>query len=222
MHRFIWLVITIICVLFVSGCGGIFFPLPYSSLAPFEGKVIDTETKEPIEGAVVLAVYYFTAHTIAGSNSYVEDGQETLTNKEGKFKLPRKRRWFVLHRGYPEGKLVIFKPGYGVFPRHQRSIAVGENKSWPPPGKYIVYELPRLRGVEERKENVISADVFDEFSIKKRNLYIEVLNEERKSLGLRLERVSEWEHQNEQNVPFCTYNYDNSYRFICMYSYMGV
>ena len=77
-------------VLFISGCGGIFFPSPYRSLAPFEGKVIDADTKQPIEGAVVLGVYYFTAYTIAGSNSYVEDGQETLTDVNGEFKLPRR------------------------------------------------------------------------------------------------------------------------------------
>jgi len=155
--------------------------LPYSSLAPFEGKVIDAETKEPIEGAVVLGVYYFTAYTIAGSNSYVEDGQETLTNKNGEFKLPRTRRWFVLHRGYPEGKLVIFKPGYGVFPRHRRSEAVGVNKSWPPPGKYIVYELPRLRTLEERKHTHL--DSYNEIPYKYRKLYFEAKNKERIFLG---------------------------------------
>lgn len=181
IHRFVWLVLTIICIIFISGCGGIFFPLPYSSLAPFEGKVIDAETKEPIEGAVVLGVYYFTAYTIAGSNSYIEDGQETLTNKEGEFKLPRKRRWFVLHRGYPEGKLVIFKPGYGVFPRHQRSVAVGENKSWPPSGKYIVYELPKLKTLKERKKAHL--DPYNEILYKHRKLYFNAFNKERIFLG---------------------------------------
>ena len=74
--RAIGLVIVMASVLLFSGCGGVFFPLPYRSLAPFEGRVVDTETKEPIEGAVVLAVYYFTFAGIAGSDSYVGDGQE--------------------------------------------------------------------------------------------------------------------------------------------------
>ena len=172
MRRFIWLAILIICVFFVSGCGGIFFPLPYRSLASFEGKVIDADTKKPIEGAVVLGVYYFTAYTIAGSNSYVEDGQETVTDENGEFKLPRTRRWFVLHRGYPEGKLVIFKPGYGVFPKHIRSEAVGENKSWPPAFKYVVYEIPKLKTMEERKENVRFVDNFDDISYERRKVYL--------------------------------------------------
>lgn len=181
MRRFILLVILIVCPLFISGCGGIFFPLPYRSLAPFKGKVIDAETKQPIEGAVVLGVYYFTAYTIAGSNSYVEDGQETVTDHKGEFKLPRTRRWFVLHRGYPEGKLVIFKPGYGVFPRHKQSKAVGENKSWPPPKKYIVYELPRLETKDERIKNLPNS--YSDIPYNNKRKYIELINKERKALG---------------------------------------
>jgi len=186
-RRFVWLVITIICVFFLSGCGGIFFPLPYRSLAPFEGKVIDAETKEPIEGAVVLAVYYFTSYGIAGSNSYVEDGQETLTNKEGEFKLPRKRRWFALHRGYPRGRLEIFKPGYGTL-WDKRSKAVGENKSWPPASKYVVYEIPNLKTREERKRNARMRS-YDEIPYKNRKIYIKTINEERKNLGLPLMHI---------------------------------
>ncbi len=190
IHRLVFLTTLLTSVLIISGCGGIISPLPYRSLAPFEGKVIDADTKQPIEGAVVLGVYYFTAYTIAGSNSYVEVGQETVTDANGEFKLPRTRRWLVLNRGYPRGKLVIFKPGYGLFPKHQRSEAVGVKKSWPPSGKNVVYELPRLRTIEERKQNVIYSDVFDEISYRHKNSYLKSLNEERKSLGLRLEKIS--------------------------------
>lgn len=183
MLRIVWLMIAVTSIFFVTSCGGVFFPLPYRSLAPFKGKVVDADTKEPIEGAVVLGVYYFTAYTIAGSNSYVEDGQETLTDKNGEFKLPRTRRWFVLHRGYPEGRLEIFKPGYGTL-WHQRSIAVGDNKSWPTPSKYIVYELPRLINVEDRKKNVRSARRYDEIPYRNKRQYWEKVNEECSYVGI--------------------------------------
>lgn len=176
------LVSTFLLLVFIcQGCGGIFFPLPYRSLAPFSGKVIDADTKEPIAGAVVLAVYYFTSYTVAGSNSYVEDGQETLTDENGEFKLPRARRWFVLRRGYPEGALTIFKPGYGVFPDHKRSEAVGANKSWPPPKKYIVYKIPKLKTKEERIRNLPSSYSDIPYNMKKQ--YIKSINVERKALG---------------------------------------
>ena len=166
------------------GCGGRFVPIPYRSLAPFKGKVVDTDTKEPIDEAAVLAVYYVTEASIMGSNSYVVDGQDTVTDKNGEFKLPRKRRWFVLHRGYPEGKLVIFKPGYGTFPRHQRSVAVEENKSWPPPGKFIVYELPKLDTMEERSKNLPGAFAFDEVPYAQQEKFIKTINQEAIDLGI--------------------------------------
>jgi hypothetical protein len=180
IHRFVYLMITIICALFVSGCEGVLFPLPYRSLAPFEGQVVDAETKEPIEGAVVLGLYYYETYTIAGSNSHLKDGQETLTDKNGEFKLPRTRRWFVLNRGYPEGTLEIFKPGYGTL-WHKRANAVDDNKSWPTPGKYIVYELPKLQTLEERKKAHL--DPYNEIPYKHRKLYFDMFNKERMSLG---------------------------------------
>lgn len=180
IRRFGWIVFAIIiATLFAQG--GLFFWLPYRSLAPFEGQVVDTETKKPIEGAVVLAVYYFTRYTIAGSNSYIKDGQETVTNKKGEFKLPRTRRWFVSRRGYPEGKVVIFKPGYGVFPRHRRSTAVGANKGWPSPGEYAVYGLPKLKTLEERKKAHLNS--YDGIPYKYRKQYFEAENKERLFLG---------------------------------------
>lgn len=183
MNQLLWLAITMIGVLFVSGCEGVLFPLPYRSLAPFEGQVIDAETKEPIEGAVVLGTYYYETYTIAGSNSHLKDGQETLTDKNGEFKLPRTRRWFVLNRGYPEGTLEIFKPGYGTL-WHKQAKAVGDNKSWPAPGKYIVYEIPKLKTISERKSNLPGAFSFSQISYKNQKLFINAINKESINIGV--------------------------------------
>lgn len=173
-----------IFLLFLGTCtGGMLSPLPYCHLDPFFGKVIDADTKEPIEGAVVLAAYYKTAYTVAGSNSYVIDGQETLTDEQGEFKIPWKIRWFAPQRGYTEGNLTIFMPGYGVFPRHKRSQAVGENKSWPPPDKYIVYELPKLKTLKERKNNMIFRQ-YNEIPYQRRKRFVHLINEEYSNLGL--------------------------------------
>ena len=140
--------------------------------------MIDADTKTPIAGAAVLAVYHGSTTSVAGSNTYPVYAQETLTDANGEFKISAKTIWFGKVGGWPEGKIIIFKPGYGVFPRHKRSEAVGENKSWPPPKKYIVYELPKLKTREERKKNVISVRKYIY------PLYLQAINEERKSLGL--------------------------------------
>ena len=147
---------------------------PYYYLAPFKGKVIDTDTKEPIEGAVVLAIYYMTTISVGGGGHYPFDAQETLTDENGEFSIPTRRVWFQKISGWPPRNLEIFKPGYGTL-WHKRAKAVGENKSWPPPKKYIVYELPKL-SMEERKKQMI--DSYHEIPYSKRKLYTNKVNEE--------------------------------------------
>ncbi len=75
------------------------YNFPYYYLAPFEGKVVDTDTKSSIEGAAVLAIYYKEVPSIAGSNSYAIDAQETLTDKNGEFRIPEYKKWFGDKKG---------------------------------------------------------------------------------------------------------------------------
>ena len=175
----------ITCILATAGCEGLLCPLPYRSLAPFEGKVIDVDTKEPIKGAAVLAIYHFEIFGIAGADWHVKDGQDTVTDENGEFKLSRKRRWFVSNRGYPRGRLEIFKPGYGTL-WHERSKAVGDNKSWPTPGKHIIYELPKLNTEMERKRNLPGKIPFSKIPYKNQKLYIDAINTESANLGIPL------------------------------------
>ena len=174
---FIVLAITFSPVIYLP----IWFNFPYYYLAPFEGRVIDADTKQPIEGAAVLAVYDRCLPSIQGSISFSIDAQETLTDKYGEFKIPEAKMWFGgKPRSPQEQKLTIFKPGYGVLPGHKRSRAIGVNKSWPPPKKYIVYELPKLKTWEERRLNLPGRpNIPDE----KMNIFTSFLNEERTSLG---------------------------------------
>lgn len=169
----------------------VWFNVPYYYLPPFEGKVIDAETKQPISGAAVLALYYGEYPSIAGASTYEIDAQETLTNEKGEFKIAEVKDWFGEHPGTPvEANLIIFKPGYGVFPRHSGSKAVGENKSWPPPGKNVVYELSNLRTREERAKNVLSVRIKYDLEFSKQKIIIEELNKEFNNLGM-LDRYAE-------------------------------
>ncbi len=183
-------VIILFIFVFLYTCGGSrLSPFPYCHLAPFLGKVIDADTKEPIAGAVVLAVYRSEVPSIAGPMSSFTDAQETLTDENGEFKIPKLKRWFVADRGYPRGKLTIFKPGYGAFPDHRRSRAPGVNRTWPPPNKYIVFELPKLKTIKERKDNVIYMRSYG-FP-----LYLRKINKERISLGLQTLSIPKEEKQ---------------------------
>lgn len=74
---------------------------------PYEGKVIDADTKQPIEGAVVHGSWYKVQ--LGGAHEYY-DSFEVLTDKNGEFKIPGKG---LLVLSEIEGMtLTIFKAGY--------------------------------------------------------------------------------------------------------------
>jgi len=79
----------------------------------FRGRVIDAETKEPIEGAVVVALYYnyplFSGP--GGPSAYVFHAQETLTDEKGIFYIPSYSRLTLYFRDV-DVDFIIFKPGY--------------------------------------------------------------------------------------------------------------
>ena len=133
--------------------------------------------------------------SVAGSISSTGDAQEILTDKNGEFKIPWKVNLYGKAKFIPDGEVIIFKPGYGVLPSHKRSTAVGENKSWPPAFKYVVYEIPKLKTKEERKENVRFVDNFDEISYEKRKVYLKLINKELINVGLNPYPIPKKEHQ---------------------------
>jgi len=153
---------------------------PWAFLPPYKGKVIDTDTKEPIEGAVVLVVYYNFYPSVAGNNSYLVGAKETMTDANGEFKIPGKINLIGKAKFMPDGDIEIFKPGYGTL-WHKRATAVGENKSWPPAFKYVVYEIPKLKTMEERK--TVHLRTYSEIPYEKKKNYIRLYNEERINLG---------------------------------------
>lgn len=88
----------------------------------YQGKVIDTETKEPIEGAVVVAIWRETRGTIAGPDTRFKDAKESLTDKNGEWSIVGPEGYEdkvipglfhimgVFVTKHPE--FIIYKPGY--------------------------------------------------------------------------------------------------------------
>ncbi len=146
----------------------------------FKGKVIDAETKEPIEGAVIVAVYSKKAIRIAPESvSITIDVKETLTNKEGNFLIPSYTTIIDPLSWSKPVTFIIFKPGYGSFPDWRvrppkgmsletpfekffsgevgevKDISVTEPwktnaKTWKEKVAFGVVELPKLKTREER------------------------------------------------------------------------
>jgi hypothetical protein len=87
----------------------------------FRGKILDAETKQPIEGAVIAAIYQ--THSIiggpGGGSSSIIHVKEALTDKEGEFLIPsyvtviqpNSTSWWT--------EFIIYKPGYGSYPNQK-------------------------------------------------------------------------------------------------------
>ncbi len=97
----------------------------------FRGRVLDAETGKPVEGAAVVAMYSkFTLarHLITrvivavlGGDSGMIGVRETLTDRNGDFRIPSYLTIInPLSQGWPT-RFVIFRPGYRSFPKYQES-----------------------------------------------------------------------------------------------------
>lgn len=177
----------------------------------FKGKVLDAETKEPIEGAVVVVVYHKSAIRLAPESiSIIKNIKETLTLKDGTFSIPA---YISLTEPLSfdfRVTFIIFKPGYGHFPGHQvtpSGIAPideevffskdvgskGELRMWVKEeigprlrkSKVIfgIVELSKLKTRDERRRNIPSLPSWDELLKDQKNL-IRLINEEEENIGL--------------------------------------
>src|SRR5215470_5163133 len=95
---------------------------------PWQAQVVAGDTKQPLEGVVVLAWWTQHVRSFGGPSEDYRDSQEVLTDKDGRFTI--ESRWFfslnplVFFRG---PFVAMFKPGYGDYewPGYQGS------ETWP-------------------------------------------------------------------------------------------
>lgn len=138
--------------------------LTYSAES-IEAKVIDAETKQPLEGVVVTANWQLEQGTVGGN---IQAGQlmvlEAVTDKEGRFSFPAwgpKTAWqsFLVN---DDPQLLLFKPGYEYRRLFNRYTSDRELRTRPLRrsdwnGKMI--ELKRFKGTIEAYE-----DQFESFN----------------------------------------------------------
>jgi hypothetical protein len=155
-----------------------------SHYGPYYGKVVDAETKEPLEGAAVLAVYKTEKPGPGGSVSFYLDAQETVTDKNGEFRIPplTVTTFRVLHGFDPHPQFTIFKPGYGAYGKNKDVKPVFPYWSLPA-NQYVTIELPKLKTREERLLNYGCYPPADVPETKYKNL-LRLIEEEAKALGL--------------------------------------
>lgn len=186
LHKFLG--ILLICFLFFA-----IFNYGYyanaSEFGPFQGKIVDADTKEPIEGVMVL-IEWRELHFFAGSTFY--DAQETLTDKNGEFYIPGILVFNPWTRLGIEAGVIIYKSGYGTIDGehiHDLAKALSAKKDGTPRVTYIlsfqdgkpIIILKKL-SIEERKK--FGTPGTSDISHGKKKLLIQEINKERKFVGL--------------------------------------
>ena len=163
---------------------------------PWQAQVVSAETKQPLEGVVVLAWWTRHARSFGGPSEEYRDSQEVLTDKDGRFTIAS--RWFfslnplVFFRGPFFG---MFKSGYGDF----RWPGYEGSETWPKEKREalrtaarllqlagIVLEMPQLQNAEQRKEYLQKIEVHVlTVPLAQRPLMQNAIVEERHALGYR-------------------------------------
>jgi len=164
----------------------------------FRGKVIDSDTKEPIEGAVIVVYWYEARSTpFLGESTRLKEVKECLTDKNGEWKIVGEEGRGLnpdpsssvdtgsYYTRKPE--FIIFMPGYCSWPKgfsvkscqgRMRSTGAGTIME----GKTI--ELPKLVNREDRL-NVLADAVGEDITIlRKQKTFMKLINIERKNLDL--------------------------------------
>ena len=168
----------------------------------FRGKIIDAETKKPIEGAVIVAMYQKSPLISgpAGGSSSIIKIKETLTDKKGEFNIPSYTTIIQPFSIEKYTAFIIYKPGYKshpgwlieslrfVGPEYLFSKELGTKGEIRKRSKTIsltfgVVELPRLKTREERLRGLPGHP--SELTKKNSPFLYKAINEERERLGLK-------------------------------------
>jgi hypothetical protein len=176
---FLSLVLTML-----AGCGPI---SPLFAGGPYKGRVIDAETKEPIVGAVVLAVWYRRAPGLGGPSQGFLDAEETLTDKNGEFVIGEHPPASLIPGTWVDGpNITIFYPNYGFYPIYQTapSPKLGRDKFNELLEKHTVIELPPLKTRKEILEAYQLVNPVEVPNEKKLNLN-RLMNQQRRDLGFK-------------------------------------
>ena len=118
----------------------------YHHYGPYYGKVIDADTKKPLEGAVILAVYTTWMYgSPGGPASYFLDTQEVVTDKNGEFRIPT----FNAVAFRPLSTFSPQNPNVTIFKPHYRCRVYSFLED-----EYEIVKLRELKTKEERLDNL--------------------------------------------------------------------
>jgi hypothetical protein len=151
---------------------------------PYRGQVVDAETKAPLAGAVVVALWRRDRISPVHSVSEHYAVRETVTDADGRFMLDARDIEEGAPRRVRRPAFLIFLPGYGKFPGFQAAPkgftgGIFERAD-------TVVELSRIVDREQRRKHLLLFGPGDFSDQPFRDLpeLIRRINEERVAIGL--------------------------------------
>ncbi len=170
---------SIISIIFVfillQGCA---YAIRYDS--DCRGKVIDVDTSDPIEGVVVLGVWYKEYPTVAGIMRRYHDARETVTDKHGEFRLHGMGIELISNVERPD--ITVFKSGYSYSSLFWEPGFLPYKSKIKWEGSKAIIPLRKL-AIVERKKNIPPPPP-GEAPYKKIKLMLDEYNKNHKELGL--------------------------------------
>jgi hypothetical protein len=151
---------------------------------PYRGQIIDAQTKAPLAGAVVVALWRRDRVYPLQVNSEHYAVRETVTDSDGRFVMEVRDIEEGAPRRTRKPEFLVFLPGYGAFPHRYASPKGFIAELFYGAGASV--ELPRLESREERLKNLssFSPHRFSETPYKDLPRLMRAVDEERIEVGL--------------------------------------
>jgi len=190
MKRSLYIILTglVLMASLSTGC----CPVQYDG--DYTGRVVDAETGEPIEGAVVLGTWDFVSSSVAGALYSFYDAAETITDAQGNFTVPGRGLMFLSCLDSMDA--TVFKTGYECLDHGWDSLKIDSGLrgkiQWD--GEIPVIRLRKLTMEERREQDVPSPP--SEINWENFPLYMKELNKDRiergrKPLSMHKEKLDE-------------------------------
>ena len=191
------LLLAFTAIILMQGVNGCALKGPFRCyLGMFHGRIVDVDTGEPIEGAVIHVTYRAYGASAAGAIGTEVAVRETLSNADGEYVIPAETIEHECFRGQLSGDIQFFKPGYGVIGHKRLQLSCPDREKekvfshYEEPvcvtvsGKYLIWGLPKLKTKEERIDNLRSVHRARRIPVDNQKLLIQSIKQEEKFLGL--------------------------------------
>src|SRR5262245_3114236 len=108
-----------------SGLAVLLATAPTSAIeGQYHGRVVDAETKQPLEGAVVTVIWMKAPFSLMDGVKDFHQARETLTDADGRFAIDAKPNW-AIRSVDRRPEIIVFKPGYGRYPDMYWRLPIG-------------------------------------------------------------------------------------------------